>query len=235
MFVLVAGGGRTAAQLANLLLSQRHRVQVVESRREVLTRLHQELPTEVVFEGSATDPVVLEQAGIKEAHVLVAALPSDAESLALCYFARERFGVPRTIAVVNDPRNAWLFDKTFHVDVALNQVEILASLIEEEMSLGDMMTLLKLRRGRYSLVEEKIPEGARAVGMMVRDLPLPPNCVIAALIRQGEILMPRGATTFQVGDEVLAIVDRGAAEDLAALFAHPHGTPVADALRKETT
>ena len=60
----------------------------------------------------------------------------------------------RIIAIVNDPRNSWLFDKKFHVDVALNQVEILASLIEEEMSMGDMMTLLKLRRGRYSLVEE---------------------------------------------------------------------------------
>src|SRR5262249_23300366 len=125
------------------------------------------------------------------------------------------------IAIVNDPRNSWLFDKKFHVDVALNQVEILASLIEEEMSMGDMMTLLKLRRGRYSLVEEKIPVGARAVGMTVKELPLPPNCVIAALIRHGEILMPRGTTTFEVGDEVLAIVDASSAESLAGLFGRP--------------
>lgn len=218
MFVLIAGGGRTAATLASLLVGQDHEVQVVEHRREVLLRLHQELPTEIVCEGNPTDPEVLEQAGVRRAQVLVAAMPSDAENLALCHYARSRVEVPRTIAVVNDPRNAWLFDRKFHVDVALNQVEILASLIEEEMSLGDMMTLLKLRRGRYSLVEEKIPAGARAVGMTVRDLPLPPNCVIAALIRGGEILMPRGQTEFRTGDEVLAIVDPQAAEELANLF-----------------
>ncbi len=221
MFVLIAGGGRTAATLATLLVGQNHEVQVVEHRREVLIRLHQELPTEIICEGNATDPEVLEQAGVRRAQVLVAALPQDADNLALCHYVHTKVGVARIIAIVNDPRNAWLFDKKFHVDVALNQVEILASLIEEEMSLGDMMTLLKLRRGRYSLVEEKIPGGARAVGMTVKALPLPPNCVIAALIRHGQILMPRGQTEFQVGDEVLAIVDPQAADDLANLFGRP--------------
>lgn len=223
MFVLIAGGGRTAAQLATLLVAQSHEIQVVEYRKEVLVRLHRELPTQVILEGNATDPHILEQAGGRRAQVLVAAMATDAENLALCYYARERFQVPRIIAIVNDPRNSWLFDKKFHVDVALNQVEILASLIEEEMSMGDMMTLLKLRRGRYSLVEEKIPLGARAVGMTVKELPLPPNCVIAALIRHGEILMPRGTTTFEVGDEVLAIVDAASAESLAVLFGRPLG------------
>ena len=129
--------------------------------------------------------------------------------------------VPRTIACINNPRNAWLFDKKFHVDVALNQADILASLIEQEMSLGDMMTLLKLRRGRFSLVGEKIPEGARAVGVSIKDLPLPPNSVIAAIIRQGEIVIPRGPLRFEAGDEVLAIVDAEGAEELANLFGHP--------------
>lgn len=224
MFVLIAGGGRTASQLASLLVRERHDVRVIEHRREVLSRLHQELPTETICEGNPTDPEVLEQAGAGRAQVLVAALPSDADSLAVCYYARSRFGVRRIIACVNNPHDAWLFDRRFHVDVALNQVEILASLIEEEMSLGDMMTLLKLRRGRYSLVEEKIPEGARAVGVAVKDLPLPPNSVIAALIRRGQILMPRGATRFEVGDEVLAIVDHQAREELARLFGRQEGS-----------
>src|SRR5262245_32589416 len=233
MFVLIAGGGRTAATLAALLVEQNHEVQIVEHRREVLVRLHQELPTEAIREGNATDPEVLEQAGIRRAQVLVAAMPSDADNLALCHYARTRIRLPRSIAVVNDPRNAWLFDKKFHVDVALNQVEILASLIEEEMSLGDMMTLLKLRRGRFSLVEEKIPEGAQAVGMTVKALPLPPNCVIAALIRQGQIVMPRGQTEFQVGDEVLAIVDPQSAEELANLFGRPESPAVDATVHKE--
>jgi len=221
MFVIIAGGGRTAAHLATVLLAQDHQVQVIENREDVLSRLHRQLPTETIFEGEATDPHLLVQAGIERAHVLAATSSDDAENLALCYYARTRYGVPRTIARINNPHTAWLFDEKFHVDVALNQSEILANLIEEEMSLGDMMTLVKLRRGSYSLVEEKIPVGARAVGQSIRNLALPPNSVIAGIIRQGDILMPRGDTVFEVGDEVLAIVGREAGDELAALFARP--------------
>ncbi len=95
------------------------------------------------------------------------------------------------------------------------------------MSLGDMMTLLKLRRGQFSLVEEKIPAGARAVGIAIKDLRLPEQCVIAAIIRKGEIVIPRGVTQLEVGDEVLAVVGPDAVDDLAALFARPNsgGSP----------
>jgi trk system potassium uptake protein TrkA len=218
MFILIAGGGRTATQLATLLISQNHRVYIIEHRREVLALLHRELPTEVIYEGNPTDPQILEQAGIHQADVLAACTSSDVENLVLCYFGRTRYHVKRTIARVNNPRNAWLFDQKFHVDAALNQAEILATLIEEEMNLDDMMILLKLRRGRYSLVQEKIHEGARAVGVAIKDLPLPPNSVIAAILREDQIYIPRGITQFQVGDEVLAIVGREEAEELARLF-----------------
>jgi len=221
MLVVIAGGGRTGAQLAALLVEQQHRVRLIEDRARVLRRLHRGLPTETIVEGDATDPKVLEQAGVQEAQVLAACMEGDAENLMLCFFARSRYKVPRTIARVNNPNNAWLFSSLFNVDVALNQAEILASLIEEEMSLGDMMTLLKLRRGRYSLVEEKLPEGAVAVGMAIKEITLPPDCVIAGIIRKGELLIPRGITTFEVGDEVLAVVGSEAADDLAALFGRP--------------
>ena len=137
--------------------------------------------------------------------------------------------MPRTIARINNPRNAWLFGPQFHVDVALNQAETMAGLIVEEMSMGDMMTLLKLRRGQYSVVEEKIPPGAKALGMAIKDLPLPENCVIAAIIRRGKVIVPRGVTTLEVGDEVLAVTDRKGAEQLSALFQpiRPERGPVA--------
>jgi len=221
MFVLVAGGGRTAAQLAALLLGQNHEVYVIERRPEVLAHLHHELPTESIVEGNAADIRVLEQAGIRQAQVLAACTPNDSDNLVLCFVARTRYGVSRTIAQVNNPRNAWLFDAKFHVDVALNQSEILARLIEEEMSLGDMMTLLKLRKGEYSLVEEKIPAGARAVGMAIQDLGLTEQCVIAAVIRKGKMVVPRGNTILEPNDEVLAVTDRPGAERLASLLAAP--------------
>ena len=173
MLVVIAGGGRTGTHLATLLLGQNHSVHLIEHRPEVLSRLHRELPTESIFEGHATDLAMLELTGIRQAQVLTACTPSDEDNLAACFLARTRYGVPRTIARINNPRNALLFNGNFHVDVSLNQAEILSSMIEEEMSLGDMMTLLKLRRGEYSLVEEKIPPGAKAVGVALKDVALP--------------------------------------------------------------
>jgi trk system potassium uptake protein TrkA len=218
MFVLVVGGGRTGSQLARVLLKQDHEVRVVDEREDVLSRIHRELPTEIIFEGSPTNLKVLEQAGIREATVLAAVTTSDEDNLVLCYIGRTIYGIRRTIARVNNPRNAWLFTDTFHVDVAVNQAEIMAHLIEEEMSMGDMMTLLKLRRGNYSLVEEKIPGGALAIGVAIKDLRLPEHCVIAGIIRKGDVIVPRGITVFEEGDEVLAVTDTDGAKQLVKLF-----------------
>lgn len=231
MNVLIAGGEPTGAQLASLLLDQKHEVCLVEHRREVLAQLHLELPTEVIYEGSVTDLKVLEDAGISNTDVLVACTSNDADNLVLCYLAHMLYHVPRTIGRVNNPRHAWLFNGKMHVNVALNESTILAHLIEEEMSLGDMMTLLKLRRGQYSLVEVMIPPGAKAAGAFIKDLPLPDQCVIVAIIRKGKMTVPRGATTIEAGDEVLAITDDIGGEQLAELFTfqnsrnqHPRGS-----------
>jgi len=221
MFVIIAGGGRTGAQLARSLLGENHTVHVIEYRKEVLARIHKELPTEVIFPGNPLDIQTLEQAGIKEAQVFAATFTSDAENLSLCFLAKERYKINRTIARVNNPRDAWLFDGKFNVDVAVNQADILSRLIQEEMSMGDMMTLLKLKRGKYSLVEEKIPANARAIGVAIKDLNLPSNCVVAAIIRKGEIVLPRGITTLEREDEVLAITDAEGARQLAEILGVP--------------
>ena len=218
MFVIIAGGGRTGAQLARSLLSENHTVHVVEHRKDVLARIHKELPTEVIYPGNPLDTQVLEQVGIKEAHVFAATTTSDAENLSLCYLVKQRYGVKRTIARVNNPRDAWLFDSKFNVDVAVNQADILSRLIEEEMSMGDMMTLLKLKKGKYSLVEEKIPSNSKAIGVAIKDLNLPANCVVAAIIRKGDVIVPRGVTTLEFEDEVLAITDPEGARLLESIL-----------------
>lgn len=221
MYVIIIGGGRTGTQLARLLFEQGHEIRLIEHRRDVLSRLHKELPTEVIFEGNPIDPNVLEGAGIQEAQVLAATTTVDEYNLVICFFARERYNVRRTIARVNNPRNAWLFDEKFHVDVAVNQADIMSSLIEEEMSLGDMMTLVKLRRGNYSVVEEKVPTGAKAIGVAIKDLGLPEQCIIAAIIRKGVVVLPRGVSSFEAGDEIIAITNSDGAEELARLLAPP--------------
>ena len=221
MLVFIAGGGRTGAQLAAQLLQQDYEVRLVEHRRELLSLLHHELPTEVIYEGQPADPNVLKQAGLDKANVIVACTNDDATNLVLCYLARNLFNVRRTVARINNPRNAWLFDQNFNVDETINQADVMAHLIQEEMSLGDMMTLLKIRRGRYSLVEEKVQNKEKAIGVELKDLGLPDQCVVAAIIRNGQIVLPRGIASFEAGDEVLAITDEEGAKQLEQLLAPP--------------
>lgn len=102
--------------------------------------------------------------------------------------------------------------------MALNESAILAHLIGEEMSLGDMLTLLKLSRGQYSLVEVVVKPGVKAIGKAIKDLRFPEECVIAGIVRRGKMVVPRGVTVFEVGDEVLALTDASAAEQLEELF-----------------
>jgi len=218
MKILIAGGGRTGATLARTLSAQKHDVWLVEHRPRVLAHLHRELPTELIYEGNPNDPRTLELARIRDVQVLVASMSSDAENLSLCFVAREHFQVPRTIATINDPRFAWLFGPRFHVDVAVNQADILASLIEQELSVGDMMTLLKLRKGSFSLVSETLSPGAPAVGRLLMDLAFPRTAVVCAILRRNDVVIPRGDVRFEEGDEVLALVDEASAAELAALF-----------------
>jgi len=221
MFVLIAGGGRTGARLANLLLNENYKVRLIEYRSELLGHLHQELPTEVIYEGNPVDPRVLEAAGIREVHAVAAVTSDDSTNLVICYLAKNEFDVPRTVARVNNPDNAWLFNEKFHVDVALNSADVFAHLIQEEMSLGDMMTIFKIRRGRYSVVEEKVPAGAKGIGVQLKDMGLAEHCVIAAIIRDGEMTLPRGDSTLQAEDEIIAVASSKGAQMLADLLAFP--------------
>lgn len=221
MFVLIAGGGRTGARLANLLINENYKVRLIEHRRELLGRLHQELPTEVIYEGNSVNPNILEEAGIREVQAVAAVTNDDSNNLALCFLAKTMFDVPRTIARVNNPNNAWLFNEKFHVDAALNAADLMAHLIQEEMSLGDMMTLFKIRHGRYAVVEEKVPAGAKGIGIPLKDMNLAQHCVIAAIIRDGAMTLPRGDSTLQEDDEIVAVASPEGAQKLSELLADP--------------
>jgi trk system potassium uptake protein TrkA len=206
------------AYLASLLLAEGYGVKIIEVRREEMPRLQQDLPAEALVQGSGTDPGVLEAAGIRKASVVAAVTGADETNLVITSLARFEFGVPRTIARVNNPKNAWMFISEMGVDVALNQADLMARLIAEEMSLGDMMTLLELRKGQFSLVEEKVHPLAAAAGKAIRDLNLPAECVLTAIIRKGQLLIPRGDTVLQPADEVLAVVHTDQVPQLAALL-----------------
>ncbi|MCX7782472.1 MAG: TrkA family potassium uptake protein [Meiothermus sp.] len=218
MNVIIVGGGKVGADLAGLLCAGGHRVRVIELRPERIPLLQSELPPGVVVQGSGTDPALLQSVDIRQAQVVAAVTGSDETNLVVTNLARLEFAVPRTIARINNPKNAWMFTPEMGVDVALNQSDLMAHLIAEEMSLGDMMTLLKLRRGQFSLVEEKIDPKALAAGKALRDLTLPAECNLVAVLRGGELLLPKPELVLRPGDEVLAVVHSDHAAELAALL-----------------
>ena len=220
MFVIIVGGGKTGSYLAELLLAGGHTVRVIDRRPEVIEKLKAELPAEIVVRGDGADPQVLINTGIRSAQVVAAVTGDDEDNLVVSTIAKFEFRVRRVIARVNNPKNAWLFTPDMGVDVAINQADLMAKLIAEEMSLGDMMTLVKLRRGEVSIVEEKIEAGAPAAGRLIRDVPLPTGCTLAAIMRGSEVVLPHGDTLLQPEDEVVAVVRSGQEVELNQLLTH---------------
>ena len=221
MNVIIVGGGKVGIYLARMLLKRGDQVRLIEQQSARLPRLRQELPDDSILLGSGSDPARLEAAGIRQAQVVAGVTGADEVNLVVASLARFEFQVPRVIARVSNPRNAWMFTEEMGVDVALNQAEIMGQLIAEEMSLGDMMTLLKLRKGQYALVEEKVHPSAAAAGRALRDLPIPNQCSLAAIIRAGQLIIPHGATILEPADEVLAVVHSDDGPRLAALLGQP--------------
>jgi len=221
MNVVIVGGGEVGTDLALLLLQGSHHVKLIEKRADEVPRLQSTLSASQVICGNGTDPDVLERAGIRQANVLAAVTGANEVNLVATSLARFEFHVPRTIARVHTPQNAWMFTEVMGVDVAVNQADLMAHLIAAEMSLGDMMTLLKLRKGQYALVEEQVYPSARAVGTALRDLQLPAECVLAAIIRGGRLLLPQGDFVLQSSDEVLAVAHASVLPALAALLGRP--------------
>jgi trk system potassium uptake protein TrkA len=218
MFVIIVGGGNIGSHLAKILLEGGHTVKVIEERQALLQKLPSELPSDVIVPGDGSSPITLESAGVHKANVLAAVTGSDETNLVVTSLARFEFNVPRIIARVNNPKNNWLFNHEMGVDVALNQSDILARLVAEEMSLGDMMTLLKLRKGEFSLVEEKVHPLSPSANKYLREIDLPNESVVVAIIRKNQLLIPHGDTVLLPADEILALVHATQLKRLAALL-----------------
>jgi len=218
MFVIIVGGGNIGSHLAKMLLEAGHTVKIIDERPAPLEKLPKELPADVIIAGDGSSPLTLENAGVRKANVLAAVTGSDETNLVVTSLARFEFNVPRVIARVNNPKNAWLFNQEMGVDVALNQADILAHLVAEEMSLGDMITLLKLRKGEFSLIEEKVHPLSPSANKSLQDIELPKESVIVAVIRKNKLLIPHGDTVLQPADEVLALVHASQLKQLAALL-----------------
>jgi trk/ktr system potassium uptake protein len=211
--VVITGAGNVGRHLSGDLFERGHETTVIEQDTAVAARARQELPEGVtVLLGDACEPYVLEEARVGDADVLVAATGDDEDNLVTSLLAKQEFAVPRVLARVNHPKNEWMFTEQWGVDAAVSPPHILTSLVEEAVSVGDLVRLLKLERGKVTLVELTLKEGSAAAGRPMYELRLPLDSTIVAIVRDEHVVIPQPETVLSVGDEVLAIA-RPDAED----------------------
>jgi trk system potassium uptake protein len=214
MYILIAGGGKVGANLARFLLADgKHEVTLVEQRRDRFERLEQEFEHQVLL-GDATEIYVLERAGIARPPDIVAALTGDDEdNLIICQLAKEKYGVQKVIARVNDPRNQAHFD-LLGISPTVSATRGLMALIEHEVPEHDLVHLLELRKENLEIVEVQIDKGAPAAGKRVEKLDLPEGSRLISIMRNGRSEIAVGSTELQPGDQVLAILQPGKEDEL---------------------
>jgi trk system potassium uptake protein TrkA len=205
MRVVIAGAGNVGSYLAADLTERRHQVVVIEQLSELAARAKNQIAGATVIHGDACEPWVLERAEAARADVVVAATGDDEDNLVISLLAKQEFAVPRVIARVNHPKNQWLFTESWGVDVAMSPPHILGALIEEAVSVGDLVKLFRLEHGRVALVEVTLPADSPVVGKHIYDLRLPHDCALVAVIRDGHVIIPEPETPLTAGDEILAI------------------------------
>ena len=219
MDILIVGGGKVGAHLADILQGHGHRITLIEINEQIATRIRTSLREVQVLAGDGCNPAVLRDAGITSMQAVVAATGDDEDNLVVAKLAKHEYRVGRVVARINNPKNEWLFTRRMGVDIAVSHSAMLARLIQEELTMGDLIPLLKLAGGEVSLTELQVPATSQTVGQRVDALRLPSECVLVALVRVGTVVIPRGDATIAAGDRVIALIRSDQQAELAAIFA----------------
>ncbi len=203
MNILIVGIGKIGEALTKDLLSRGHNIVVIEKDESIAQRIAEEYDKILVIAGDGCDPLRLEDAKIGRAQIVAAVTGDDEDNLIISQLAKEIYKVPRVIARVNNPRNEETF-KALGID-GVSATTIITKLIEEEATVGDLVTLLTLKRGKISILGATLDVGSPASGKRIKDLSLPANCIIASVLRGGKAIFPRGETVFHPNDSVIAL------------------------------
>lgn len=216
MFVVINGGGKVGSHLANILTAASHSVVVIEKRKSVCEHLAAEVSA-LIIHGDGCDISSLEEAGIRRANVFAAVTGDDDDNMVSCQLAKEVFDVPRTVARVNSPKNEHIF---YQLGIeGISSTTVISQLIQEEASVGDILTLYTLKKGKLALVEVDLPsDRCKVCNIPLKDLELPPNCVLVTIIREEKILVPQGDTELKPGDSVLAVTHIDREDELKKLL-----------------
>ncbi|HWC32840.1 MAG TPA: TrkA family potassium uptake protein [Actinomycetota bacterium] len=217
MRVVVAGAGNIGRHLANDLHKRGHDVTVIEQDPAVLARARGDAPSGVdIVHGDPCEPWVLDKGDVRSCDVIVAATGDDEDNLVISLLSKQEYAVPAVVARVNHPKNEWLFTEQWGVDVAMSPPHVLTALVEEAVTVGELVRLFKLERGNVTLVELTIPEASTIAGRPLYELRLPQDSAIVAILRQGHVVIPQPETQLTAGDEIFAIATPETEEPLRA-------------------
>jgi trk system potassium uptake protein len=213
MFVLVVGGGKVGVSVTRTLLDLSHEVVLVEQDRQRYERLEEEFQHRAIY-GDGTELFILEYAGIaRPPDIVVAVTGDDEDNIVICQLAREKYGVEKVIARVNDPRNETHFD-LLGISPTVSATNMVLALIEHEVPQHELVHLLELRKENLEIVEVEIKAGSFAAGKRVEDLRLPESTRLISVMREGRAEIAVGATELLAGDQVLAILEPGREAEL---------------------
>ena len=203
MRVAIAGAGKVGRAIARELLSNGHEVLLID--REPAKARARRRPRRRVLLGDTCEIAVLDEADLPHCQVLIAATGDDKVNLVVSLLAKTEYGVPRVVSRVNHPKNEWMFDESWGVDVAVSTPRMLSALVEEAVSVGDLVRLFSFRQGNANLVELTLPASADVVGRRVAEVQFPTDTALVAIIRDTRVLTPSPDDSLEAGDELLFV------------------------------
>lgn len=218
MRVAIAGGGSVGTAIARDLSANGHEVLVLEQDPDLVERRRDQYAGVTWLAADACEVASLDAAGLADTDVVVAATGDDEDNLVVSLLAKQEFAVPRVVARVNNSKNQWLFNEGWGVDVSVSTPQLLTSLVEEAVSVGSLVRLLQFQGGSANLVEVTLAEDSPAAGVAIADLGIPRDATVVAVVRDDRLVVPRGDTVLQSGDEVLALVTSDVEQTVHALL-----------------
>jgi trk system potassium uptake protein len=221
--VVIAGGGSVGRFIAEQLHATGHDVMILDNDKAVIAQARRSgEPVGVTwFDGDACELDTLAAVGVEHADVVAAVTGDDEDNLVVSLLAKQEFGVPRVVARVNNPKNEWMFNDLWGVDVAVSTPHLITALVEEAVSVGSFVRLLSFEGGKARLAEVRLAAGSPADGKQIVDLGVPRDATVVAVLRADRLIVPRGDTVVCVGDEVVVLVTDESEADVRALLVAP--------------
>lgn len=223
MYVLIVGGGKVGSHLAKTLASEGHQVTIVEVNSDRCAVLEDLMDDVRIICGDGDEPYVLDEADARNADALVAATGHDEDNLVVALLGKMEYDSPLTVGRINNPSNAWLFTERFGVDVPVSNTAIMADVLKS-VSLGDIVTKLRLKAENMVIDEIVLPAAAPAVGQKLSELALPEGSQVMAIVSAGSVVVPRGETVLSAGDELLILTKSEHEAELRKVFAANGGS-----------